>query len=136
MITFSLGDSSAPTCEDCGYVGVPTDHRTEGEESETWDDALGRFREEGEAPMDETVALEAGERTYYLSEELRERFESLTENQRRVVEELLAEPTPTDPDRTHAAIAEAAEASPSYVGSIVRERADLLGAIVATARAD
>jgi len=133
MIVFSLGDSSAPTCEDCGYVGVPADHRPERDEAESWDEALGRFREQGEAPTDETVAVEAGDRTYYLTEELRDRFEELTESQKRVMVELLAEPTPTDPDRTYAAIAEAADASPSYVGSIAREQADLLSAIAGTA---
>ena len=45
----------------------------------------------------------------------------------------LAEETPTDPDRTHAAVAEAADASPSYVGTIVRDRSDLLADIAATA---
>jgi hypothetical protein len=136
MITFSLRDISAPTCEDCGYVGVPTDHRAEGEESESWDEALGRFRERGEAPTNEAVALDAGGRMYYLSEELRERFGDLTDSQKRVIEELLTEETPTDPDRTYTSIAEAADSSPSYVGSIVRDQQDLLGAIVATAGGD
>jgi hypothetical protein len=135
MITFSLGDNSAPTCEECGYVGVPADHRAEGEESESWDEALGRFRDRGEAPTNETVALEAGGRTYYLTEELRGRFEGLTDSQQRVLEEVLAEETPTDPDRTYAAIAEAADTSPGYVGSIVREKAGLLRAIGDTAEA-
>jgi len=135
MITFSLEDSSEATCEDCGYVGVPADHHAEAAESESWDEALDRFREAGEAPTNETVALEAGDRRYYLSPELRSRFDELTDSQKRVVEELLAEETPTDPDRTHAAIAEAADASPSYVGSIFRDRADLLADIAATAEA-
>jgi hypothetical protein len=132
MITFSLWDRSAPTCEDCGYVGVPADHRADARESESWDEALDRFHEQSETPANETVALEAGGRTYYLSEELRAGFEALTDSQKRVIEELLAEETPTDPDRTHAAIAEAADASPSYVGTILRERSNLIGDIVAT----
>ena len=133
MITFSLGDSSEATCGNCGYVGVPADHHAEPGESESWDEALDRFREEAETPTNETVALEAGARTYYLSPGLRSRFEKLTDSQRRVFEELLAEETPTDPDRTHAAVAKAADASPSYVGTIVRDRSDLLADIAATA---
>ena len=133
MITFSLWDSSEATCEDCGYVGVPADHRAEATETESWDEALGRFRERDEAPANEAVALEAGDRLYYLSAELRGRFEDLTDSQKQVVEEVLGEETPTDPDRTYAAIAEATDTSPSYVGSIVRDRQDLIEAIVATA---
>ncbi len=133
MITFSLEDSAALTCEDCGYVGIPADHRPEGEESESWGEALGRFREAGEAPANETVALDAGGRTYRLPGELRDRFEELTDRQKRVIEELLAEETPTDPDRTYAAIGDAADTSPSYVSSILSDREDLLESIVATA---
>jgi len=133
IITFSLRDSSEATCEDCGFVGVPADHRAEARDSESWDEALGRFRERDDAPTNEAVTLRAGGRTYYLSAELRDRFEALSDSQRRVIEEVLAEETPTDPDRTYAAIAEAADASPSYVGSIVRDNQDLIGTIVATA---
>jgi hypothetical protein len=133
MITFSLEDSAALTCEDCGYVGIPADHRPEGEESESWDEALGRFREAGEAPANETVALEAGGRTYRLPGELRDRLGELTDSQKRVIEELLAEETPTDPDRTYAAIGDAADASPSYVSSILGDREDLIESIVGTA---
>lgn len=42
---YSLGERVAVGCEECGYVGVATDHASTPKELESWDDALERFRE-------------------------------------------------------------------------------------------
>ena len=42
---YSLGGKESVTCEGCGYIGVPVEHRGESRRPETWDDALERFRD-------------------------------------------------------------------------------------------
>ncbi|WP_299233178.1 hypothetical protein [Natronomonas sp.] len=37
---YALGDRSAVTCGECGYVGVPVDHRDDAQRTETWAEAV------------------------------------------------------------------------------------------------
>ena len=60
-------------------------------------------------------------------------YEELTEKQQRVMDELLREPDPTDPDRTHQEIADAAgeqldddSVHSTYVGDLIRKYGGLL----------
>ncbi|MFB6103332.1 MAG: hypothetical protein ABEJ73_12320 [Haloplanus sp.] len=43
LVTYALSDQEASVCEDCGYVGIPAEHRGEARRVESWDDALRRF---------------------------------------------------------------------------------------------
>ncbi|MDY6774901.1 MAG: zinc ribbon domain-containing protein [Halobacteria archaeon] len=45
-------------CERCGYVGIETQHESELVESESWNEALRRFREE-EGEEDERASEKA-----------------------------------------------------------------------------
>jgi Zn ribbon nucleic-acid-binding protein len=60
LTTYTDGEREAFVCENCGYVGIPADHRGEAGESETWADAVSRFHEhhpflrDGEPPGAET----------------------------------------------------------------------------------
>ncbi|XGI83361.1 hypothetical protein ACEU6E_08795 [Halorutilales archaeon Cl-col2-1] len=45
-------------CERCGYVGIKTEHESELVESESWNEALRRFREE-EGEEDERASEKA-----------------------------------------------------------------------------
>ena len=47
--SFQLGDARSQVCQDCDYVGIPTDHGAERSSSESWSDALERFRAETNA---------------------------------------------------------------------------------------
>ena len=51
--TYALGGHEATVCEDCGYVDIPADHRSEAALPESWDEALRRFY--GEGTDDETA---------------------------------------------------------------------------------
>ncbi len=42
---YRLGDEESGICADCRYVGIPTEHRAEATETESWDVAFARFRE-------------------------------------------------------------------------------------------
>jgi DNA-directed RNA polymerase subunit M/transcription elongation factor TFIIS len=42
---YALAGSEAVYCGDCGYIGVPVEHRGELREVESWDDAITRFHE-------------------------------------------------------------------------------------------
>ncbi|MFQ3318394.1 MAG: DNA-directed RNA polymerase subunit M/transcription elongation factor TFIIS [Natronomonas sp.] len=42
---YELQGREAVTCESCGYIGVPVEHRSELRDAESWDDALSRFYE-------------------------------------------------------------------------------------------
>lgn len=44
---YALGGREAVTCESCGYIGVPVEHRGELGEVESWDDAISRFQKVG-----------------------------------------------------------------------------------------
>jgi len=59
--TFELDGHEALVCEDCGYLGVPVEHRVEPREDETWGEALARFRaERGGATVDDVVESDKG----------------------------------------------------------------------------
>lgn len=47
--SFTLGEATAVVCETCGYVGIPTDHRVVSGSSESWEEALERFRDRQDA---------------------------------------------------------------------------------------
>ena len=128
---YALGESRAVVCEDCGYAGIPADHRGGYGDSESWSEALRRFRERQRArrEREEGVALEVGETIYRVAPETAERYRGLTGKQQAVICELVAEPDPTDPDRSHREIAEAAGVGRSYAGEIEREYGDLAAAI-------
>ena len=42
---YALAGREAVYCADCGYIGVPVEHRGELREVESWDDAISRFHE-------------------------------------------------------------------------------------------
>lgn len=47
LTTYALEGARAVVCERCEYVGIPADLRPPGgDEEESWDDALDRFRGE------------------------------------------------------------------------------------------
>lgn len=132
LVSYELEGEEAVVCEGCGYVGVPADHRPEGEEPETWTRALRRFRERHRAEREaggERVALEVDGETYRVAPAVYERYQGLTEKQRAVIRELLAEPEPTEPERTLEEIGEAAGVAPSYVGTVVNEYGDVAAAL-------
>lgn len=41
--SYTLDGTSAVVCQRCGYVGIPTDHRSGTETSESRDEAIARF---------------------------------------------------------------------------------------------
>lgn len=49
IVEYSLSGHDAQICEACGYVGVSVDHQREPMEVESWDEALERFYDAGEA---------------------------------------------------------------------------------------
>lgn len=42
---YALGGREAVSCDRCGYIGVPVEHRGELRDVESWDDAVSRFHE-------------------------------------------------------------------------------------------
>ncbi|QLD88023.1 hypothetical protein HWV07_02800 [Natronomonas salina] len=44
---YALGGREAVSCDRCGYIGVPVEHRGELRDGESWDDAITRFNEVG-----------------------------------------------------------------------------------------
>lgn len=46
VTVFELEGAVSQVCEDCSYVGVVADHRPEGADIESWDDALSRLQTE------------------------------------------------------------------------------------------
>jgi DNA-directed RNA polymerase subunit M/transcription elongation factor TFIIS len=42
---YATDDKQEYVCSDCGYVGVPVEHTSESEETESWDEAFERFAE-------------------------------------------------------------------------------------------
>jgi len=56
---YSLGDREATACPDCGYVGVPVEHRGEIRTAESWAAAVERY---AEVPPVESVTVEREER--------------------------------------------------------------------------
>lgn len=40
---YTLEGTTAVVCQECGYVGVPADHRSVADSSESWDEAIERF---------------------------------------------------------------------------------------------
>ena len=66
LVQYQLGDSATVSCQACAYVGVSVDHRPESEQSESWDEALGRFYdqyriEQGDSDAVENVPTDEGE---------------------------------------------------------------------------
>jgi len=45
LTTFTVDatDRSAEVCESCGFAGVPTSHRSDGDETESWEQVMARF---------------------------------------------------------------------------------------------
>lgn len=41
---FQLGENVSVSCPECQYVGVTTEHGSQRERTESWDEALARFR--------------------------------------------------------------------------------------------
>lgn len=44
---YALDGREAVSCDRCGYIGVPVEHRGELRDVESWDDAITRFQEVG-----------------------------------------------------------------------------------------
>lgn len=44
---YSTDDKQEFVCSDCGYVGVPVEHTSDSDETESWEEALDRFAEDG-----------------------------------------------------------------------------------------
>ncbi len=40
---YTLGDRETASCGDCGYVGVPVEHRGELRRVESWEEAISRY---------------------------------------------------------------------------------------------
>lgn len=40
---YTLGDREAASCGNCGYVGVPVEHRGENRRVESWEEAISRY---------------------------------------------------------------------------------------------
>lgn len=133
VITYTLNDAATFVCEDCGYVGVPADHRTDGSNEETWSEALARFRERHQRleQDDRTVAVTVGGKSYRVTPEIRDRYRNLTAKQQAIIRELLAEDTPSEPSRTRTEIGDAAGVHRSYVSDVVKEYGDIAVALAA-----
>ena len=62
---YALDGREAVVCADCGYVGVPIEHRGEHRRSESWNDAIRRFRRRNRPDDEELtpafVPIEDGE---------------------------------------------------------------------------
>lgn len=121
-----MGGAEAIVCESCGYVGVPADHHGEIEPPESWSEALRRFyaRQRGDQ-----AAGPGGDGLGPVPDELAEEYADLTEKQRLIVDELVGEDDPMDPDRTYRSIAESVGVDPSYAGEVIRRYGDLASAI-------
>jgi hypothetical protein len=63
LVTFAFetNDESAVVCESCGFAGIPASHRTDSEESESWDQVLARF-DDAVLPPERTCRTERSER--------------------------------------------------------------------------
>jgi hypothetical protein len=44
--SYRLDDSETVVCGNCTYLGIPVDHKREGQVRESWDDAIDRFQEQ------------------------------------------------------------------------------------------
>lgn len=42
---YATDETEEYVCSDCGYAGVPVEHTSESEETESWDEAFERFAE-------------------------------------------------------------------------------------------
>jgi hypothetical protein len=60
--TFDLeaAGESAVVCDSCGFAGVPASHRSEDEETESWEQAIARF-DETVSPPERTCQTGRGE---------------------------------------------------------------------------
>lgn len=63
LVTYRLEGREAPTCEQCGYVGIEAEHRGGRERVESWSDALRRFygTADGEDDGEVTVPIRSTE---------------------------------------------------------------------------
>lgn len=137
LTAYTLGGDEAVECEACGYVGVSTDHRPEATVDETWEDAVQRFEKATDSKpvklaSGPPVELRIDTTTYRVTPALYERYADLTEKQQAIVNELLVESDPSNPDRSRAAIAEVVDAHPSYVSEVLNEYRDLAVALSAS----
>lgn len=48
LTRYRLGEREAIGCQECAYVGVSVDHTAEHGPPESWDDAIDRFRAQGQ----------------------------------------------------------------------------------------
>jgi DNA-directed RNA polymerase subunit M/transcription elongation factor TFIIS len=64
LVTYRLEGREAPTCEQCGYVGIEAEHRGGRARVESWSDALRRFygTTDGEGDAEVTVPVRSAER--------------------------------------------------------------------------
>lgn len=129
LIEYRLDDRQARKCDTCGFVGIPIDHHGSPAPSETWAEALRRFRRQHGADSAAYRTLRIGDGRYRVSPAVFDRIHDLTDKQRAVLRELLREPDPTAPDRSYAAIGRAAGAHRSYVKEILDTYGDLAGAL-------
>lgn len=42
---YATDEKTEYVCPDCGYAGVPVEHSSESEETESWEEAFERFAE-------------------------------------------------------------------------------------------
>lgn len=42
---YATDEAEEYVCSDCGYVGVPVEHTSDREKTESWDEAFERFAE-------------------------------------------------------------------------------------------
>jgi len=57
LATYALDGREASVCEDCGYVGIPAEHRGAPKRVESWSDALRRYYRAHDADVEPGVEL-------------------------------------------------------------------------------
>jgi DNA-directed RNA polymerase subunit M/transcription elongation factor TFIIS len=95
LVTYRLEGREAPTCEQCGYVGIEAEHRGARARAESWSDALRRFYGTADDEDDDgvTVPIRSAERG---RESRQARAETWAEAFRRFYD-----PSPGDDDHDH-----------------------------------
>ena len=56
LTRYELGASETWACDRCTYVGIPADHRPHPRQTETWNEALERFRRHNQEASESTAS--------------------------------------------------------------------------------
>lgn len=126
---YRLDERAATVCEDCGYLDLAAELNGEPEANESWDEALSRYQDQTGDHSTKYHMVRIGAGRYRIPEDLFDRIQRLTAEERSILREFLRDADRIDPNRSYTDIANAVGVSRRRVSEVFLNHQETLEAL-------